>query len=121
MVLTLTNRHVHAQVVDREAGRVIASAHSVERELRSTLHASMDGQAGRYAAASVVAAKTIGEVLGERMQQQGIHGVYWRRPGRYHGKIKAFVDAVREKGIKTYTPPHAEMPKAPTKVPGVDS
>lgn len=120
MVLTLSNRHVHAQIVDREAGLVITSAHTVERELRNAIHAPARGELGRYATASVASARTIGEVLGERMQQHGIEGVYWSRPGKYHGKIKAFVDAVREKGIKTYTPPHSEMPKAPTKVPGVE-
>lgn len=74
---------------------------------------------GRYGSSTVEAAKTIGEELASRMQKKGVDLVYWDRPGRYHGKIKAFVDAVREAGIKTYTPPNEMMPKAPKHVPGV--
>lgn len=78
-------------------------------------------QPGRYASSTVEAASVVGAVLGERAKQRGIENVYWRRPGKYHGKIKAFVDAFRECGIKTCTPPPDAMPRAPQQVPGIIS
>lgn len=83
--------------------------------MNAPLHAE-----GRYASSTVKAARTIGEELAIRMQDAGVSSVYWNRPGTYHGKIKAFIDAVREAGIQTYTPPSLEMPPAPKKVPGVE-
>lgn len=73
-----------------------------------------DATKGTYATGSVVAAATIGSAFGDRATARGIDAVYWARPGRYHGKIKAFIDAVREKGIRTIAAPPRKMPPAPT-------
>lgn len=75
--------------------------------------AGPDAPKGTYATGSVAAARVIGQKFGTRANEKGISLVYWRRPGRYHGKIKAFIDAVRECGIQTKTPPHPKMPPAP--------
>lgn len=74
---------------------------------------------GRYATGSVAAAGEIGRLFAERARNAGVEKVYWKRPGRYHGKIKAFIDAVREAGIMTHAPPSSEMPRAPKHIPGV--
>ena len=47
------------------------------------------------------AAGIIGQTLAERANKIGLSSVQWKRPGRYHGKIKAFIDAVRDGGIAT--------------------
>lgn len=100
------------------ASRAAGAGAGVGQKVRDLLNAPWDGP-GRYATSTVAAAKTIGELLGERAHNEGVSAVYWQRPGRYHGKIKAFVDAVREAGVQTFTPPPPEMPAAPKKVPGV--
>lgn len=112
LLLNLTNRHVHAQLVDRSAGRVILGVHSNQPELRRAI-AGPDAPKGNYATGSVAAARMVGEAFGSRATSQGISMVYWRRPGKYHGKIKAFIDAVREHGIETKRAPPSKMPTAP--------
>lgn len=106
-IMNLTYRNVQVAVVDLEAANVIGSAHTVEQGVRSLLGSS--SSPGPFKAASVDLSKVIGEVPGEQMQQRGINGVYWRRPGKYHGKRKTFFDGVSEKGIKKYTLPHPKM------------
>lgn len=64
-----------------------------------------------YATASVDAARQVGQIFGKRATDHGIQLVYWQRPGKYHGKIKAFIDAVRECGIETKTSPRSDMPQ----------
>lgn len=112
LLLNLTNRHVHAQVVDRARGLVVLSAHSNEPALRRAI-AGADAPPRSYATGSVAAAAHIGRTLALRAAAQGVATVAWRRPGRYHGKIKAFIDEVRRAGIETRAPLPAEMPPAP--------
>lgn len=112
LLLNLTNRHVHAQLVDRVAGRVILGVHSNQPHLRQAI-AAPDAPRGNYATGSVAAARRVGEEFGTQATAKGISTVYWRRPGKYHGKIKAFIDAVREHGIETKKSPPKEMPPAP--------
>ena len=47
------------------------------------------------------AAGVVGETLAKRANALGVKVVQWSRPGKYHGKIKAFIDAVRDGGIQT--------------------
>lgn len=88
--------------------------------IRGKLGVPVSPGPGRYATSTVAAAATVGDLFAERMRQQGVSTVYWSRPGRYHGKIKAFVDAVRGSGIETHRAPKWEMPPAPKQVPGCD-
>ena len=66
-----------------------------------------------YATANVKAAGRIGDIFARRAQEQGVEAVYWRSPGKYHGKIKAFIDAVRAHGIRTLTAPKFNTPPPP--------
>lgn len=72
------------------------------------------GPSKSYATGSVNAARHVGQELATRASAMGITCVYWQRPGKYHGKIKAFVDAVREEGIETKQRPPTDMPPLPT-------
>ena len=56
---------------------------------------------GTYMTASIAAAEVIGRKLGERAVAKGLTAVQWTRPRKYHGKTKAFIDAVRAAGIQT--------------------
>lgn len=112
LILNLTNRHVHAQLVDRHASRIVLAAHTTEPTLREQL-AGPNAPVKSYVTGSVEAARFIGDQFGQRASREGITSVYWNRPGRYHGKIKAFIDAVREHGIETKMAPPKAMPREP--------
>lgn len=87
-----SERYVYAQVIDDDLGRTLASAASLEPELKGRL-------AG--AAAGRVAAKAVGEALAERALAKGIKKVVFDRGGyRYHGKIKELAEAARAKGLE---------------------
>lgn len=85
-----TPRHIYAQVVDASGARVLASASTVEREVRQTL--SYGG--------NIAAAKVIGKRIAEKAKQAGVTRVAFDRSGfRYHGRVKALADAAREAGL----------------------
>ena len=83
------------------------------QQLRKKLNGT-EAPSKRYATGSVAAAREVGLLFGTRANAMGIERVYWQRPGRYHGKIKAFIDAVREQGIATKRRPPTDMPPLPT-------
>ena len=86
-----SNYHIYAQVIDGSEGRVLASASSLEPELRADL-----ANGGNVKAASVV-----GKRIAERAREKGIEAVAFDRSGyRYHGRVKALADAAREAGLK---------------------
>jgi large subunit ribosomal protein L18 len=80
--------HIYAQIIDDEKGVTIASASSIEKELREK------------SGANVAAAKIVGKLVAERALQKGIKDVVFDR-GQYlyHGRIKALADAAREGGL----------------------
>ena len=80
--------HIYAQVIDDERGVTIASASSVEKDLR--------GATG----GNVEAAERVGRAVAERALAQGISSVVFDRGGyRYHGRVKALTDAARAAGL----------------------
>lgn len=84
-----SNRHVYAQLIDDEAGKTVASASTLDAELRG----SPGGTPGETAAA-------VGRLVAERALDQGIRSVVFDRGGYlFHGKVKAVADAAREKGL----------------------
>ena len=86
-----SSKHIYAQVIDDANGRTLASASSLEKEMRD----------GLKTGANVNAAKVVGKLLAERALQKGIKDVVFDRGGyRYHGRIKALADAAREGGLK---------------------
>jgi large subunit ribosomal protein L18 len=88
LVVTRSSRHVFVQVVDDVAGRTLASASSMESELR-TLEADKAAKARR-----------VGELLAQRARAAGVEAVVFDRGGnRYHGRIAAVADGAREGGL----------------------
>lgn len=80
-------RHFYAQVIDDAAGRTIAAASSRESGVT-------DGGNRRGAAA-------VGRRLAERARAAGVGTMVFDRGGvKYHGRVKAFADAVRKEGIR---------------------
>ncbi|WP_300456173.1 50S ribosomal protein L18 [Accumulibacter sp.] len=86
-----SNCHIYAQVISPCGSKVLASASSLEPELRKTLTNGGNKEA----------AKTIGQLIAERAKKAGIEQVAFDRAGfQYHGRIKALADAAREAGLK---------------------
>ena len=85
-----TPRHIYAQIIAPEGGRVIASASTLLKDVRKDLK----GTGNKDAAAA------IGKLIAERAKAQGIEKVAFDRSGfNYHGRIKALADAAREAGL----------------------
>jgi large subunit ribosomal protein L18 len=85
-----SSKHIYVQVIDDSAGRTLAAASSLDRDLRGGLKSGAD----RKAAAEV------GRLVAERAKAAGVADVVFDRGGyRYHGRIKALADAAREAGL----------------------
>lgn len=81
--------HIYAQVIDDEKGHTIASASSVEKDLKAT--------AGDKSAR----AKAVGEAVAKKAKAAGVEKVVFDRGGnRYHGRVKALAEAAREAGLQ---------------------
>ncbi|MGW7352836.1 50S ribosomal protein L18 [Streptomyces sp. Z26] len=89
LVVTRSNRHMVAQVIDDIAGHTVASA--------STLDVSIRGAEG----AKSDQAKQVGALVAERAKAAGVEAVVFDRGGnKYAGRIAALADAAREAGLK---------------------
>jgi large subunit ribosomal protein L18 len=85
-----SSKHIYAQVIDDDAGQTLASASSLEKDMRSTLRTGAD----------IGAAKAVGRRIAERASAKGIKDVVFDRGGYlYHGRVKALADAAREGGL----------------------
>ena len=85
-----SSKHIYAQLIDDTAGRTLAAASSVDRDLRGTLTKGTD-----KAAAAVV-----GKLIAERALKAGVKEVVFDRGAyKYHGRVKALADAAREGGL----------------------
>lgn len=90
MSVRFTNKNIYIQFVDDDAGVTMASSSTRARGLEER------DQQG----ANVRSAERIGKLAGEAAKQAGIERVVFDRGGaRYHGKVKALADAVRESGL----------------------
>ena len=88
LVVTRSARHITAQVIDDTAGRTLASASTMEADLRS---ATGDKSAK---------AKQVGALVAERAKAAGVEQVVFDRAGnKYHGRIAALADSAREAGL----------------------
>ena len=88
LVVTRSARHITAQVVDDAVGRTLASASTLEVELR--------GAEGDKSAK----ARKVGELVAERAKAAGIEAVVFDRGGnKYHGRVAAVADGAREGGL----------------------
>ncbi len=88
LVVSRSSRHVFVQVVDDTAGKTVASASTMEPDLRT-----FDGD-------KVAKAKKVGGLVAERAKAAGIEAVVFDRGGnRYHGRVAAIADGAREGGL----------------------
>lgn len=86
-----TGRHIYAQVINDESGRVVASASTLAPELRGSLKTG----------GNVAAAAEVGKIIAERAKAAGVSKVAFDRSGfRYHGRVKALAEAARENGLQ---------------------
>ena len=85
-----TNTHIYAQIIAETGDRVLASASTLEAEVRKSVKNG----------GNVDAAAVIGKRIAEKAKAAGITKVAFDRSGyKYHGRIKALADAARENGL----------------------
>ena len=88
LVVNRSSRHVFVQVIDDEAGRTLASASTMESDVRTT-----DGD-------KTARAKQVGSLVAERAKAAGVEAVVFDRGGnRYTGRVAALADGAREAGL----------------------
>lgn len=86
-----SGRHIYAQVVSDEAGKVLAAASTVQQPVREGLESTSNKDA----------AKAVGKAVAEKAVAAGVTEVAFDRSGfRYHGRVKELADAAREGGLK---------------------
>ncbi|MDB4427992.1 50S ribosomal protein L18 [Porticoccaceae bacterium] len=89
LCINRTPRHIYAQVIAAEGDRVLATASTLEKDLRN-------GSTGNTDAATAV-----GKLVAERAVAAGVTKVAFDRSGfKYHGRVKALADAAREAGLE---------------------
>ena len=85
-----TNTHIYAQIFDALGAHVLASASTIEKEVRATLKSGC----------TVLAATAVGQRIAEKAQAVGIKKVAFDRSGfLYHGRVKALAEAARQHGM----------------------
>jgi len=88
LVVTRSSKHISVQVVDDLVGKTVASASTMEADLRT-----LDGD-------KKAKAKRVGELVAERAKAAGVDGVVFDRAGhQYHGRVAALADGAREGGL----------------------
>ena len=88
LVVTRSARHITAQVVDDAIGKTVASASTLEADLRAN-----DGD-------KTAKAKKVGELIAARAMAVGVEAVVFDRGGnKYHGRVAAVADGAREGGL----------------------
>ncbi|WP_353826744.1 50S ribosomal protein L18 [Agromyces sp. SYSU T0242] len=88
LVVTRSARHVFVQVVDDSKGHTVASASTMEADLRA------------FEGDKTAKAKKVGELVAERAKQAGIESVVFDRGGnKYAGRVAAIADGAREAGL----------------------
>lgn len=86
-----TPRHIYAQVLTHDSSKVVASASTLEPEVRKALEGT----------GNVAAAELVGKTVAQRAAKEGITEVAFDRSGfSYHGRVKALADAARENGLQ---------------------
>jgi large subunit ribosomal protein L18 len=86
-----TNAHIYAQITSPAGDKVIATASTLEKDLRGQLKNGSNRKA----------AEVVGQRIAEKAKQAGIEKVAFDRAGyRYHGRVKALAEAARAGGLK---------------------
>ncbi|GLQ07767.1 50S ribosomal protein L18 [Sneathiella chinensis] len=85
-----SDKQIYAQIIDDVAGRTLASASTLEKDLREKLKSGADKSA----------AAEVGKLIAARALEAGVKEVAFDRGGyQYHGRVKALADAAREGGL----------------------
>ncbi len=85
-----SNRHISVQVIDDSVGKTLAFASTTETAVSE-----------KGTTSNIDAAKTVGQLVGERAKAAGVGQVIFDRGGnRYHGRVAALADAAREAGLE---------------------
>jgi len=86
-----THKHIYAQIIDDTAGRTLASASSMDKQIRDSISFGGNKQA----------AEAIGRAVAERARKAGVTKVCFDRGEfRYHGRVAALADAARAAGLE---------------------
>ena len=86
-----SDKHMYAQVIDDVAGKTLASASTLSKDVRADLEKTND----------VDAAAAVGKAIAEKAQAAGVTEVVFDRGGFiYQGRVKALAEAAREAGLK---------------------
>jgi len=84
-----SGRHIYAQVIDDAAGKTVAAASTLDKDIKGTTGATKDSAAA------------VGKAVAERAKQAGVSAVVFDRGGfLFHGRVKALADAAREGGLE---------------------
>ncbi len=88
LVVTRSNRHMVAQIVDDTVGKTLVSASTLEADLRA------------FEGDKVAKARKVGELVAARAKAAGVESVVFDRGGnKYHGRVAAVADGARENGL----------------------
>jgi len=89
LCINRTPRHIYAQVIAASSSEVLASASTLDKDLKSE------------GTGNVNAAAAVGKLVAERAVAAGVKSVAFDRSGfKYHGRVKALADAAREAGLE---------------------
>ena len=84
-----SGRHIYAQLIDDAAGKTLAAASTLDKDLKSKAGATKDGAAA------------VGKAIADRAKKAGVNKVVFDRGGfLFHGRVKALADAAREGGLE---------------------
>jgi len=90
-VIHRTSKHMYAQVIDASGAKVVASASTLSKDLRTAVKYS----------GNCDAAVEVGKAIAQKATAAGVTEVAFDRSGfKYHGRVKALADAAREAGLK---------------------
>ena len=85
-----SGKHIYAQIIDDTNGATLATASTIDKDLRSGLKTGADRNA----------ATEVGKLVAKRAAEKGVTEVFFDRGGyKYHGRIKALADGAREGGL----------------------
>ena len=84
-----SGRHIYAQIIDDAAGKTVASASTLDKDIKTKTGATAD------------AAAAVGKAVAERAKKAGVSQVVFDRGGfLFHGRVKALAEAAREGGLE---------------------
>lgn len=91
MTINRSGRHIYAQIIAPEGGKVLAYASSLEKSIKDAIKAE---------ATKTDLAKLVGKFIAQRAKEAGVEAVASDRSGyKYHGRVAALVESAREHGL----------------------